>query len=237
MEDEKAIGIGIALVIAVMIASAMLNIFKQGSGFINKGLSQSTDLSKKFNDIDKQKYDGMSCMGDSVIEVISDYWDDATCEVVVCTLDGVNAVYNKQSSDGTYQVPFNEQLAGVPIADCKGRTFSTDPKTWALPSGVSAVTVANSDGTSCQAFDVATVSGVNVDPSTGKATGNAYLVDAAQLVQNPGGSNMILATQNGYNGMVTVGSGGYISNSASFTGSVQKDANGAIRRITFVQNN
>ena len=29
MEDEKAIGIGIALVIAVMIASAMLNIFRQ----------------------------------------------------------------------------------------------------------------------------------------------------------------------------------------------------------------
>lgn len=178
----------------------------------------------------------MSCMGDSVIEVIADYWEDPTCEVVVCTLDGVNAVYNKESADGTYQVPFNEQLSGVPTADCKGRTFTSDPTGWALPSSIASSQVNQADGTTRMAYDVSAVSAVNVDASSGKATGTAPLVDAAQLVQNPGGSNVILATENGYNGLVTVGSGGYISNSASFTGSVQKDANGAIRRITFIQN-
>lgn len=55
----------------------------------------------------------MTLTGDSVVQVIQDFWEDPTCEVVVCTLDGVNAVYNKESTDGTYKVPFDEALTGI----------------------------------------------------------------------------------------------------------------------------
>lgn len=234
MGAEDAIKIGVAVVIVVMIAGAMLAIYKQGNGFINKGLSQATDLSSKFNDIDKQKYDGMSCMGDSVVDVIRDYWDDPTCEIVVCTLDGVNAVYNKESTDGTYQVPFNEALSGMPTADCKGRAFPTDTSINTIPTGITQSTYQNPDTATGVTYDVSQISQANIDASGNP--GAACIVDAAQLVQNPTGAASVLATKTGYNATSAVGSGGYISNTATFVGSVQKDINGAIRRITFVQN-
>lgn len=242
MGAEDAIKIGVAVVIVVMIAGAMLAIYKQGNGFINKGLSQATDLSSKFNDIDKQKYDGMSCMGDSVVDVIRDYWEDPTCEIVVCTLDGVNAVYNKESTDGTYQVPFNEVLTGMPTADCKGRIFPTDITINNVPTGMELSTDQNPNtekgtekGTETDVpYDVSKISQANIDD---KGTpGAAFIVDAAKVVQNSKVAASVLATKTGYNATLAVGSGGYISNTATFVGSVQKDINGAIRRITFVQN-
>lgn len=234
MGAEKAIGVGVAVVIAVMIAGAMLQIFKQGNGFINKGLSQATDLSAKFNDVDKQKYDGMSCMGDTVQQVIQDYWEDPTCEVVVCTLDGVNAVYNKASDDQTYSVPFEEQISGMPTADCKGRAFPSDTAINRVPTGISKSSF-DDGGVTKQAYDVAVIASANINSTTGAASGNAFIVNAAELVQGPGSINKTLATERGYNSLAAVGSGGYISPSAAFVGSIQKDANGAIRRITFVQ--
>lgn len=234
MDAQKAILIGVSVVVAVMIAFAILSIFKQGNGFINKGLSQAADLSSKFNDIDKQKYDGMSCMGDSVIDVIRDYWDDPTCEVVVCTLDGVNAVYNQESTDGTYQVPFNEVLTGMPTADCKGRTFPTDTAINNIPAGITQSTYQNPDTATGITYDVSQISQANIDANGNP--GAAFIINAAQLVQNPTGAASVLATKTGYNVTSAVGSGGYISSTATFVGSVQKDINGAIRRITFVQN-
>ena len=34
----------------------------------------------------------MTLTGDSVVQVIQDFWEDPTCEVVVCTLDGVRSM-------------------------------------------------------------------------------------------------------------------------------------------------
>lgn len=232
MGAEKGIAIAVGLLVTVMIAVIVFNIWKQGSGMANKGLSQAAQLSAKFNDIDKQKYDGMTLTGDSVQQVIQDYWDDTTCEVVVCTLDGVNAVYNKESTDGTYTVPFSETISGMPTADCKGRAFPSDTAINDL-SALTASSYSNQDVAGGTTYDVATVAALNF--ADGAATGNAIIVDAARLVQNPGGTNTILATPNGCNTTTSVGSGGYISASSNFIGSIQKDSNGTIRRITFVQ--
>ena len=199
MDASEGLSIGAKLLICVFIVSVMFAIYKAGSNMTNKGLSQAADLTATANDIDKQKYEGMTITGDQVQQVISDYWEEPTCEIVVCTLDGVNAVYNKESTDGTYAVPFQETLTGMPSTDCKGRAFAND------------LTVTN-------------------------ISGNAIIIDAARLVQNPTGTtHTILATPNGYNTGATMGSGGYISTTSNFLGSIQKDANGTIRRITFVQ--
>lgn len=238
MGAESGIKMGVAIIGAVMLATAIMLIVNQSMGLINKGLSQSADLVSSFDDIDKQKYDGMTVLGSDVVTVISQYWDDPSCEIVVCTLDGINAVYNKESTDGTYSVPFNEIFSGMPTADCKGRLFPSD----ATISDVSALTsyqssVSNTDTQGGPlrgiTYDVSKIASHNITDST--ASGNAVIVDAAALIQNPGGTNLILATPNGYNNMAPIGSGGYISSSSAFTGSVQKDANGSIRRITFVQ--
>lgn len=235
MDASKGIMIGVGLIITVLVASAMFMIYKSGNNLTNKGLSQVTDLTKNFDDIDKQKYDKMSLTGDSVLQVIQDYWDDPTCEVVVCTLDGINAVYNKESTDGTYTVPFNETLTGMPTADAKGRAFASD-LSGQDTSHLTAVSGVTNDALASdknKLFDVSAVANVNI--TNGAASGNAMIVDAARLVQNPSSTKLILATANGYNASAAVGSGGYISSTSAFTGSVQKDANGAIRRITFVQ--
>ena len=235
MGAEDGIHIGAVLIIAVMIVSIIFAIYKAGAGFSNKGLSQAANLAKNFDDVEKQKYAGMTLTGDSVIQVIQDFWEDTTCEVVVCTLDGVNAVYNKESTDGTYKVPFDEVLTGMPITDSKGRSFPTDisiknTSKLAATSFVNEDAKATTKGVTYNVTDVA-----NYNITDGHSTGPAIIVDAAQLVQNPDGTHVVLGAKSGYNNAATLGSGGYISTSSSFEGSIQKDANGKIRRITFVQ--
>lgn len=229
MGASDGLKIGAGLLITVLIVSIMFSIYKSGANMTNKGLSQAADLTANANDIDKQKYEGMTITGDQVMQVISDYWEDSTCEIVVCTLDGVNAVYNKESTDGTYTVPFNEALTGMPSADCKGRAFANDATVSKIPdTELNSTTVENDNlGDDKKTYDVA---------KAAKLTGNAIIIDAARLVQNPTGTtHTILATPNGYNTGATMGSGGYISTTSNFLGSIQKDANGTIRRITFVQ--
>lgn len=226
MGASEGLSIGAKLLICVFIVSIMFTIYKVGTNMTNKGLSQAADLTANANDIDKQKYEGMTITGDQVQQVISDYWEEPTCEIVVCTLDGVNAVYNKESTDGTYTVPFQEALTGMPSADCKGRAFANDLTISQLPTSIAASSYQNDNLSDKKTYNVADVANI---------TGNAIIVDAARLVQNPGGTNTILATPNGYNTGASMGSGGYISTTSNFLGSIQKDANGTIRRITFVQ--
>lgn len=232
MGADGAIKVAVGLLITVLIAGSGFAIYKQGAGMTNKGLSEAAKLSAKFNDVDKQKYDGMTLTGDAVLQVISDYWDDSTCEVVVCTLDGINAVYNKESTDGTYTVPFSEAIGGMPTADCKGRVFPADTSINTVPETITATTIGEGNK-SVNAYDVAQIAALNV--TNGVANGPAVIVDAAKLVQNPTGTKTLLATENGYNSLATVGSGGYVSTTSNFIGSIQKDTNGTIRRITFIQ--
>lgn len=226
MGASEGLSIGAKLLICVFIVSIMFTIYKVGTNMTNKGLSQAADVTANANDIDKQKYEGMTITGDQVMQVISDYWEEPTCEIVVCTLDGVNAVYNKESTDGTYAVPFQEALTGMPSADCKGRAFANDLTISQLPTSVAASSYQNDNLSDKKTYNVADVANISE---------NAIIVDAARLVQNPGGTNTILATPNGYNTGASMGSGGYISTTSNFLGSIQKDANGTIRRITFVQ--
>lgn len=235
MGAEKGISVGAALIITVMIVGILFAIYGVGTVFSNKGLSQAAHLSKNFDDVEKQKYAGMTLTGDSVVQVIQDFWEDPTCEVVVCTLDGVNAVYNKESTDGTYKVPFDEALTGMPTIDSKGRSFPTDisikdTSKLAATSFVNEDAKATTKGVTYNVTDVA-----NYNITDGNPVGPAIIVDAAQLVQNPDGTHVVLGAKSGYNNASTLGSGGYISTSSSFEGSIQKDANGKIRRITFVQ--
>lgn len=227
MGASDGLKIGAGLLITVLIVSIMFSIYKSGANMTNKGLSQAADLTANANDIDKQKYEGMTITGDQVMQVISDYWEEPTCEIVVCTLDGVNAVYNKESTDGTYAVPFQEALTGMPSADCKGRAFANDLTVSKIPDTLQHSGVDNDNLKDKTTYDVAKAANL---------TGNAIIIDAARLVQNPAGTtHTILATPNGYNTGATMGSGGYISTTSNFLGSIQKDANGTIRRITFVQ--
>lgn len=235
MGAEEGLGIGAKLLIAVMIVGILFSIYKVGVVFSNKGLSQSANLSKNFDDVEKQKYAGMTLTGDSVVQVIHDFWEDPTCEVVVCTLDGVNAVYNKESTDGTYKVPCDDVLTGMPTTDSRGRSFPADisikdTSKLVATSFVNEDAKATTNGVTYNVTDVA-----NYNITDGNPVGSAIIVDAAQLVQNPDGIHVVLGAKSGYNNASTLGSGGYISTSSSFEGSIQKDANGKIRRITFVQ--
>ncbi len=235
MGAEEGLGVSAKLIIAVMIVGILFAIYGVSTVFSNKGLSQAAHLSKNFDDVEKQKYAGMTLTGDSVVQVIQDFWEDPTCEVVVCTLDGVNAVYNKESTDGTYKVPFDEALTGMPTADSKGRSFPTDISIKDT-SKLVATSFVNEDAkttTNGVTYNVTDVANYNI--TDGNPAGPAIIVDAAQLVQNPDGIHVVLGAKSGYNNASTLGSGGYISTSSSFEGSIQKDANGKIRRITFVQ--
>lgn len=226
MGAEEGLSVGVKLLIAVGIASAMFMIYRIGMTLVNKGASQAAQLTADFDDIDKQKYDGMSLLGDDVIDAISKFWDDSTCEVVVCTVDGINAVYNVESPDNTYTVPFSEEFSGVPVADCKGRSFTGKAADWTIPGGV---TTQDVGGVQCyDAKSLATV-GLGAD---GTVASNGIIVDANKIASN----GQTLTGANGYNTLVPVGSAGYIATTTTFTGSVQKDANGSIRRITFIQN-
>lgn len=232
MGAEEGLSTGVKLIIIVLLCGVMLLIWKAGSSLINNGLGQANNLTKEFSDVDKQKYEKLTLTGDSVISAITTYWEDPTCEIVVCTLDGINAVYNMKSTDGSYSVPFTDDIGGMPAADAKGRVFPTD----ATISSLADFTKATPKDSTKFPGDVYDASVVGAHVVSGNPSPNAVIVDAAKIIQNPGtDAEKVLATDKGYNALVSVGSGGYISNTSTFVGSVQKDANGVIRRITFVQ--
>lgn len=231
MGADEGLGIGVKLLIAVGIAAMLFSIYRVATTMINKGLSQATQLTSDFDDIDKQKYNGMSLMGGDVISAVNRYWEDTTCEIVVCTLDGVNAVYNIPSADGTYTVPFKETLSGMPTADTKKRPFTADYQNFSSLLG--SPTINDATGSMTLYSSVAAAS-YGLDASGNVQSGkNALLVDAAKLSAK--GDDQTLAGKKGYNALVSIGSAGFISETSVFEGSVQKDLNGSIRRITFVQ--
>lgn len=76
---------------------------------------------------------------------------------------------------------------------------------------------------------------------TTDACGNQFIVSTASdgkittkvIIQ---GAPAVLMCNNGYDSTAPVSTPGYIATTSSYTGSVQKDVNGNVRRITFIQN-
>lgn len=217
-EASTGIKIAVGLLVAIGLAAMTIFIYRQASVMIKKGTSQLGIIAGDLDDTDKQIYDGMSLLGNDVISAISKYWEDDTCEIVVCTKDGANVAYNYGSNITT---PFNEDLTGVPTTDAVG-----------LPFSGKAAEDCSAAGADQPASAVA---------AEGKAANHAKICNAlttiSGTVTNSEGAteNVYLATSTGYNGTVSMGSNGYISGNSQFIGSIQKDGNGNIRRITFVQ--
>lgn len=217
-ESNKFITVAVGLLVTIGLCTAVFFIYRNGSTMIKKGTSQLGNLTADLDDTDKQIYDGMTMLGSDVISAINKYWDDDTCEVVVCTKDGVNAAYNYGSN---VAMPFDEDFTGMPTTDAVGLVFSG--KAAEDRSGLG-------DGQMADAV-----------AAEGRSAGHAKICNALATISSnisdgAGGTTSVpLATQTGYNATISMGASGFISGNSQFVGSVQKDANGNIRRITFVQ--
>lgn len=216
--SADGIKIAIALLVVIGLASVSILIYRQSIQMTKKGTAQLGNIAADLDDTDKQIYDGMTLTGSDVISAINKYWDDDTCEVVVCTKDGVNAAYN---FGPTIAIPVDTDLTGMPTTDARGLPFSGKASEDRSSLGA--------DATAASVIDEC------------KTSAHAKICDASKVicgtaVDGAGATvNQYLATQTGYNGAVAVSNNGFISSGSNFLGSVQKDTNGTIRRITFVQ--
>lgn len=218
----------VVILIVVFVITKAYSILSVGKDASNKAADDLTNSMAKFSTSQYDVYDGTIQSGRSVIDEINYTFSDNTIEILVCTKDGVNYVYNK---------------ANTPIFGAL-KSFST---TGGEDSGSGSLD-SYDDATNTSACYLVTnpnnnqfLSGIPQSDAVGKAFS---CIDAARQTSTAtvqkatiySATNITgVCTSSGYNASLGISSKGFISTSATFKGSVQRDVNGDVRRITFVQ--
>lgn len=215
----KLIMLAIGVLITSVVVSYAISVQQTGKDTMNTGTDQLGESISALSNSKYDVYEGTSQVGKSVVRILNDVYNDPNIEVLVCTKDGYNFVYNTAATpifgastsnagaNGTasydtasnYGALYlvcnpndNQLLTNLPQYDAKGLPFT---------------------GTS------GTIAVVQKAPVTGHVIGTS----------NP------VATVNGYNSTVEKTDPGYISMSSYYSCSVQYDINNEPRRITFIQ--
>lgn len=225
MENStKIIMLAVAIIIVVVIISFTMNIVNIGKDTFNSSNEQLVDNISQMASSQYDVYNNTSQTGEGVIRMINTTFDDVNVEVLVCTKDGYNMVYNKE---GQNIYGLKAASNGNAQTAAYGQTYNLDTD----PSAAEALSnIAPKDAKGNDFSDTST-SGAKVQLAPVK--GNQI----AKSATSPGasGDHEPVATSNGYNVVAPMGTPGYITTASYFTCTVQKDINNQVRRITYVQ--
>lgn len=208
MDVQKIIYVAVPIIVLVIVVAAVMTVARTGKTTFTDANSKLTDSLGSMNTGSYDLYDGAEVNGGTVIDVINETWKDPNVEVCVSTANPAGA--------GAINIVYN-YIDPTSAADWDSTKTGAKPVTdrgtelsgmpAKLANGVAGPTGATTDKDVW--FPCTETANSNVDAT-------AY---AAGYSKNPNSSAK-----------------GYISNTMKFTGSVQKDGNGDVRRITFVQN-
>lgn len=216
--------LAISVAIVAVAITYVFNLQSTGKDALNQGNEQIVEGIAAMTSGQWDMYDGSTQSGETVIRVINSTFSDVNIEVLVCTKDGANLVYNLSptiygvTSKGTGSMTINgknyttelfklntnvndpDPLSNIPAEDANGSDFTVD-----------------NGAVIARAFtqDFVTNAGWASDPTKSEYTN--------------------IMTGSGYNVVAPMSNPGYIAPTAYFTSSVQKDINNQVRRITFVQ--
>lgn len=192
----EIIGAAVGILIFVIVLSINLSTVNTGKDAYNTGNDALTSSLSKLSSTEYDMYEGTTQLGTSVIRLINSTIRDEDIEILVCTKDGSNYVYNTKGVE--------------PFGTTKSSTVYK--------------TITDESSSSFLTNMVAT-----------DACGNAFDSVATVSLAPRGTTDTDLLNSAGYNTRASLTTSGYISTSASFSCSVQRDINGTVRRITCVQ--
>ena len=187
MDATKLLIIGVSVLVVVIIIGVVVNLTSEGKDSFNTGNDQLVDQAASLSTGKYDIYDNSIQAGDGVIRMINETFGEVNIEVLVCTKDGNNYIYNKPLTKADGKLIDSDSLDGMPTYDATGKPFS------------------------------------KADAGTGKTT--ASITKASDK----------LMCSTGYDSSADVSTAGYISTTSTYTCTVQKDVNGNVRRLTFVQ--
>lgn len=205
-----------AIIVAVLIVAAF-SLVNSGQSLLSTGKSQINNSLSDYAEVAYTQYDGAVIAGSQVISAIKNDWhEDNTVGVGVMTKDGASVYYDysgnqiasiKLTSSGDEDSEL--QADSFPTINAKGRDFTAVGDS-AIGSAVSK-TMTNWAGVTASG-DGGTISAKDSEFKLGTAT-------------------------TGYNSGVSPNETGYINPKSNFKGSIQRDYNGNIRSVIFVQQN
>lgn len=187
MDAVKLVQIGAAVLVTVLLIGVIVTVASEGKDTFSTGndqlVDQTSSLSTGKYDINNNSVQA----GGSVIQMINSTFREENLEVLVCTKDGNNYVYNSVLLDAKGKIISTDSLTGMPTYDATGKPFN------------------------------------KADAGTGKSV--AAITKASDK----------LMCSTGYDSSADVSTAGYIASTSIFNCTVQKDVNGNVRRLTYVQ--
>ena len=198
MDATKLIYVAVAVIVLVVVVVAVFRIQNTGKETFNSSSDQLTDQLTSQTTGRFDIYNNSKQSGDAVIRIINETFNNNNIEVVVCTKDGSDFVYNKQAFDSGKVITKSDTakgeaavtLSNLPTEDAKGKKFSA-------------------------------------------ADGNSGGIVTLAVAPKSGDDQLMCST--GYYASAKMTAPGYITGTSTYICTVQKDDNGEVRRLTFVQ--
>lgn len=223
---EKIIIFAVGLIFVVIFISNASNTMNTGKDAANSGNDSLTQTVSSISASQYDVYNGSTQTGQSVIKLINSTFTTDSVEILVCTKDGCNYVYNKANTPIFGAITQFSNTGGN--ASTSGQTDPYDTASNTQKCYLVTNTENNQFLSNIAQYD-----------AKGRAfdciSGNQGAVATVQKVPVTTNSSKTTCTASGYNSAAPMTASGFISTSAYFTGSVQKDINGDVRRVTFVQ--
>ena len=219
--------IAVAILIVVVVITKVYGVMSIGKDAANKGTDSLTNGIAKFATSQYDVYDNTMQTGRSVIDEINYTFSDDTVEVLVCTKDGANYVYNKANTP-----IFGALKSYSSTGGSDSSSGSVDVYDDASNTGKCYLVTNSKNNQYLTGIPQSDAMGKSFNCADAGQDKTATVKKAPILsATEPNGT----CTSSGYNSSLVMSSLGYISTSATFKGTVQKDINGDVRRVTFVQ--
>lgn len=225
----KIVLLAVAAIIVAVLVVAAFSLVNSGQSLLSTGKSQTNSSLSDYAEVAYTQYDGAVVAGSQVASAIKNEWkSDNTVAIGVMTQDGQNVWYDYSGQQA-------ELLKDSKTAEQGGKAKGIDLNS--LPDQ-------NAQGESLASANTFSSSGDGWTAVLSKAAtkGNDAVDVGSQLTAgNPGEtagdlkSSSLTSSTTGYNSGASASTQGYINPRKNFKGSIQRDTNGNIRSVVFVQ--
>lgn len=153
--SNDLVKMGVGLLITVIVITAAISITNKGKSIFNQGNDGLTSAVANLSSTQYDLYDGSRLLGSEVISLINTTVRDKNIEILVCTKDGKNYVYNTNgitifgATNGVlvFDESSNNFLTGLVVTDATGKSFqSGDAKVSTAPYGTDTSSLITSSG-------------------------------------------------------------------------------------------
>lgn len=225
----KIVLLAVAAIIVAVLVVAAFSLVNSGQSLLSTGKSQINSSLSDYAEVAYTQYDGAVVAGSQVASAIKNEWkSDNTVAIGVMTLDGQNAWYDYSGQQAKLLEESTDTTSGE---KAKGIDLNSLPDQNAAGESL---TKANNFSNGQEGWTAI------VSKSATKGS-EAVSVGSQLTAGDPGDtagdlkSSSLTSSTTGYNSGASANTAGYINPRKNFKGSIQRDTNGNIRSVVFVQ--